>query len=104
MRPPIPHSWRHGQIYRLVWRGWPWWTGCRDRSGSPDAPGYIQSLYVAPTDRGRGVGTRLVQELLDHAGGLGLDDVAVHPSENAFSLYERLGFSRTDRTLELRWR
>jgi hypothetical protein len=40
--------------------------------------------------------------LLDHAGSLGLDYVAVHPSDASFAFYRRLGFSATDSVLELR--
>jgi hypothetical protein len=38
----------------------------------------------------------------DHARRLELDYVAVHPSDGAFTLYQRLGFRGTDRVLELK--
>jgi hypothetical protein len=40
--------------------------------------------------------------VLDHTRGLGVDYVAVHPSEAAFSFYRRLRFEETDRVLERR--
>jgi predicted N-acetyltransferase YhbS len=49
-----------------------------------------------------GVGTRMIELVLDHARHLEFDYVAVHPSDGAFTLYQRLGFRGTDRVLELR--
>jgi len=63
---------------------------------------YIQSTYVVADERSAGVGTQLVSLALDHAGQLGLDYVAVHPSDLAFSLYRRLGFEDSGRVLGLR--
>ena len=63
---------------------------------------YVQSVYVLPGERSEGVGTGLMNAVLDHARHLGLDYVAVHPSERAFPLYRRLGFTETDSVLELR--
>jgi GNAT superfamily N-acetyltransferase len=63
---------------------------------------YIQSAYVVPLERSNGVGTGLVQLVLDHARQLDLGYVAVHPSDRSFSLYRRVGFTGTDRVLELR--
>jgi GNAT superfamily N-acetyltransferase len=84
------------------------WLAIVDRVPGPGRftrrSGYIQSTYVVATNRGYGTGTRIVRHLLDHAAGLDLDYVAVHPSERSFSLYQRLGFSATDRVLELRRR
>jgi GNAT superfamily N-acetyltransferase len=82
------------------------WLALVDRIPGPGVfvrrSAYVQSVYVAAAERAAGVGTALMETVLDHARGLGLDYVAVHPSERAFSLYRRLGFSTTDRVLELR--
>lgn len=63
---------------------------------------YVQSTYVVARERSTGVGTALVTRLLDVATALGLDYVAVHPSERAFSLYRRLGFTESGLVLERR--
>jgi GNAT superfamily N-acetyltransferase len=65
--------------------------------------GYLQSVYVRPEVRGRGIGTALVDAVIEDAREQGLDYLAVHPSEASFSLYERAGFARNDGVLELRF-
>jgi ribosomal protein S18 acetylase RimI-like enzyme len=56
---------------------------------------YIAHLGVAPELRGRGVGQRLVEHLLEGGRAFGRRtaalDVAVH-NERAYALYERMGF------------
>lgn len=53
----------------------------------------IQSVFVLPAERGRGVGTALVQAATARALRLGAAHVTVHSSEGAVPLYERLGFA-----------
>lgn len=65
---------------------------------------YIQSVYVIASERSSGVGTLLMAFVLEYAQNLGLDYIAVHPSESSFPLYRRLGFLESDRVLELRSR
>jgi GNAT superfamily N-acetyltransferase len=65
---------------------------------------YVQSVYVVPEARDRGLGSALMAEVVRHGRLLGLDYLAVHPSERSFPFYERLGFSATDRVLELDFR
>jgi ribosomal protein S18 acetylase RimI-like enzyme len=62
---------------------------------------YIQSVYVVPEGRSRGIGAQLLQAAIGHARSEQLDYLAVHPSERSFSLYRRLGFAETPRVLEL---
>jgi GNAT superfamily N-acetyltransferase len=62
---------------------------------------YIQSFYVIASERSCGIGTLLMASVLEHAKDLGLDYIAVHPSERSFSLYGRLGFLESDHVLEL---
>lgn len=64
---------------------------------------YIQSSYVIPSERSRGVGTLLMTFVLGHARSLGCDYVAVHPSERSFEFYRHLGLVGTDRVLEIRF-
>lgn len=54
--------------------------------------GDIQSVFVMPEHRGRGIGSALVREATEHALRLGVDRVTVHSSRLAVPVYERLGF------------
>lgn len=70
-----------------------------------EAPGYGYvaddvpevTIAVVPEWRGRGLGGRLLQELLAcaHEAGLGRVSLSVSPANPARRLYERLGFVRT---------
>lgn len=62
--------------------------------------GHLQSVYVLPDYRDRGIGAALVTEALQEAAKHGLDYVIVHPSERSFPLYRRLGFRETGGELE----
>ncbi len=82
------------------------WLALVDRIPGPEQlvrrSAYLQSVYVVADERGHGVGARLIQLVVDHGRSLGLDYIAVHPSEQSFPLYRRLGFAETSRVLELR--
>ncbi len=82
------------------------WLALVDRVPGPEhldrRSAYVQSVFVLESHRSRGVGTSLMEFVLDYARRLGLEYVAVHPSERSLSLYRRLGFTATDRLLELR--
>jgi GNAT superfamily N-acetyltransferase len=81
------------------------WLALVDRVPGPQyrrRSAYVQSVYIEPGARSGGIGTRLMECVLTHARTLDLDYLAVHPSERAFSLYERLGLRRSDGVLELR--
>lgn len=72
---------------------------------SSDDPGYGYvaddvpevTIAVVPEWRGKGLGGRLLQELLScaHEAGLGRVSLSVNPANPAKRLYERLGFVRT---------
>jgi ribosomal protein S18 acetylase RimI-like enzyme len=62
---------------------------------------YLQSVFVSEDVRDRGLGARLVSDLVTLARALDLDYLAVHPSVRSFAFYRRLGFSSTERVLEL---
>jgi len=64
--------------------------------------GYVQSVYVTPPSRSSGIGHMLMQRLVDEAGELELDYLAVHPSDRSFDFYRSLGFSDSTRVLERR--
>jgi GNAT superfamily N-acetyltransferase len=81
------------------------WLAVLERVPGPERfrrqSGALQSVYVRPEHRGRGLGAALVSAVLDHARAEGLDYVGVHPSERSYPLYERAGFHRTPAVLEL---
>jgi ribosomal protein S18 acetylase RimI-like enzyme len=54
--------------------------------------GYVTNSYVSPDHRGRGVGTRLLDEVVAAARERGHELLIVWPSEPAVSLYARAGF------------
>lgn len=59
----------------------------------------IQSVFVMPEQRGRGVGSALVRAASEHAAHLGSLRVTVHSGRKAVPLYERLGFESSRRLL-----
>jgi len=60
----------------------------------------VQSVFVRPEHRGRGIGSALVETAAEHATGLGALRVTVHSGRKAVPLYERLGFESTRRLLQ----
>ncbi len=66
--------------------------------------GSLQSVYVLPSHRGHGIGGQLVIAAVSAGRELGLDYLAVHPSERSFPLYRRLGFGDAPGVLEMRLR
>lgn len=81
------------------------WLGILTRIPGPERfrrlSGVVQSVYVRPEARGHGLGSALVQAVVGHARELGLDYLAVHPSERSYPVYERAGFGMTRSVLEL---
>lgn len=63
----------------------------------------LQSVYVVPESRDRGVGGQLVARVIDDVRDAGADYLIVHPSERSFDFYRRLGFADAVRALELRF-
>ncbi|WIB76018.1 GNAT family N-acetyltransferase [Curtobacterium sp. MCPF17_002] len=73
------------------------WLGLVPRPPTPDRPrgrltADVQTVYVHPELRGRGVAKRLVTALLDVADELGVERTSVHSSSEGETLYRRLGF------------
>jgi len=73
------------------------WLALVARPPTPDRPAHrltadVQTVYVHPDLRGRGVAGRLVTALLDLADELGVERTSVHSSVAGESLYRRLGF------------
>jgi GNAT superfamily N-acetyltransferase len=59
--------------------------------------GYILNMYTVPVARGRGVCTRLLQELMKEAKSLGLRYLHLHASEDGMSIYRKAGFAEPKR-------
>jgi GNAT superfamily N-acetyltransferase len=82
------------------------WLMVADRVPSPARRdrrfGDVQSVYVVPELRGRGVGGALLDGVLAEARRLKLEHVTVHSSDRAVLLYQRAGFQHGRRWL--RWR
>jgi ribosomal protein S18 acetylase RimI-like enzyme len=63
--------------------------------GAPEPEYYISSLSVIPAERGRGVGTALLQDVVRKARSRGGGTIALNviaPNPAAVWLYERAGF------------
>jgi GNAT superfamily N-acetyltransferase len=79
------------------------WLSLTDRVPTAHTPdrrtGDIQSVYVTPEARGRGVGARLIETILRHARDVELAYLIVHSATGAVGFYERLGFVDNGRWL-----
>jgi GNAT superfamily N-acetyltransferase len=64
------------------------------------ASGDVQCVYVVPEQRNTGVGGRLITQILDLAGQMGLERVTVHSSHRAIPAYSRHGFAVSPRLLQ----
>lgn len=61
--------------------------------------GDVQSVFVVPEMRGRGIGSALVSAVAEHAERYGAARVTVHSGRRAVPLYERLGFAPSPQLL-----
>lgn len=60
----------------------------------------IQSVFVMPHHRNRGIGSALVRAASEHAERLGSLHVTVHSGSKAVPVYERLGFESSPQLLK----
>ncbi|WP_426562490.1 GNAT family N-acetyltransferase [Angustibacter sp. McL0619] len=60
----------------------------------------IQSVFVVSEQRGKRIGSALVQAASEHASRLGARRVTVNSSRRAVPIYERLGFASSRQLLE----
>jgi GNAT superfamily N-acetyltransferase len=60
----------------------------------------IQSVFVLPDARGRGIGSALVRAASDHAIDAGALHITVHSGRKAVPVYERLGFESSRQLLQ----
>jgi predicted N-acetyltransferase YhbS len=63
--------------------------------------GYVSGLYVAPEERGKGVGSGLVQQAVEWAKKAGLEFLMLAAAGGSVALYQRAGFRRSADLLEL---
>lgn len=61
-----------------------------------DREGRVQSVYVVPHARRRGIARALMAEIVDYAHAAMLIRLMLHPSEEARPLYASLGFEQLD--------
>ena len=98
----------HGDLGVIAFEGGAAVGACWRRAFPRDAPGYgwvdddVPELTVAVTEpaRGRGLGTTLIEAVLDHAAAQGVMRVSlsVDPRSPALRLYERLRFEPVGRS------
>ena len=62
--------------------------------------GDVQSVFVLPSHRGRGIGQAMMQALVDEADARGIRRVTVSSSSKARPVYERVGFRVPERLLQ----
>lgn len=80
------------------------WLVIFERVPTPDEKrrlsGDIQSVYVEPGHRGRGIGQHLVRVVCSIADERGIPRLTVHSSRRAVPIYERVGFQHSDVLLQ----
>ena len=54
--------------------------------------GYLLNFYTVPEARRKGIGTRLLNELIKEAKSLGLKYLHLHASKDGISIYRKAGF------------
>jgi GNAT superfamily N-acetyltransferase len=62
--------------------------------GAPRPMGYLTNMYVEPEHRSHGLGSRMLQELIEHCTAGGFELVLTFPADDAYGFYERNGFAR----------
>ena len=65
--------------------------------------GYLLNFYAVPEARRKGIGTRLLNELIKEAKSLGLKYLHLHASKDGINIYRKAGFAEPEQPeLELR--
>jgi GNAT superfamily N-acetyltransferase len=62
--------------------------------GAPRPMGYLTNMYVEPDHRSHGLGSRMLQTLVEHCTAGGFELVLTFPAEDAYGFYGRNGFTR----------
>ncbi len=58
--------------------------------------GYVLNMYTLPEMRKKGIGTRLLNELISEAKSMGLDYLNLHASEEGMKIYRKAGFTEPE--------
>jgi GNAT superfamily N-acetyltransferase len=64
-----------------------------------DAFGYVTNVYTRPAFRNQGIGTQLLNRVIDWAHDQDLELLLVWPGKESIEFYERSGFTRSDEIL-----
>jgi GNAT superfamily N-acetyltransferase len=108
-------AWMSRELAGQAWRAWVALHGDRivgqvwvnlihkvpNPVGERDRHVYLSNLYVQPSARG-GVGTALLETVLEWAGANGVDRIILWPSERSVTLYRRYQFRRDAEVMELK--
>src|SRR5712691_12724750 len=62
--------------------------------GDPRPIGYLTNTYVEPEHRSKGLGSRMLEELITHCEASGFELVLAFPADDAYGFYGRNGFTR----------
>jgi len=62
--------------------------------GDPRPIGYLTNAYVEPDQRSKGLGSRLLQIVVEHCEATDHVIVVAWPADDAYAFYERHGFER----------
>ena len=62
--------------------------------GDPRPIGYLTNVYVEPEHRSKGLGSRMMQELVTYCEASGFELVLAFPADDAYGFYSRNGFTR----------
>ena len=61
--------------------------------GAPGPMAYLTNMYVEPDHRSHGLGSRMLQMLVEHCTTGGFELVLTFPADDAYGFYERNGFT-----------
>jgi GNAT superfamily N-acetyltransferase len=70
--------------------------------GAPRPMAYLTNMYVDPEHRSRGLGSSMLQVLVEHCTTGGFELVLTFPADDAYGFYERNGFTRPPDPVVLR--
>ncbi|MFX0108822.1 MAG: GNAT family N-acetyltransferase [Candidatus Hodarchaeota archaeon] len=69
-----------------------WNIPARFRGVESGKLGYLLNFYTVPEARGKGIATRLLDELIKEARSLGLKYLHLHASKEGVTIYKKAGF------------
>jgi GNAT superfamily N-acetyltransferase len=63
----------------------------------------VETFYLRPEHRGRGIGEQLLGTAVEWARGSGLTGVSISAGSQTRPMLERVGFTHAEAAMELRW-